>query len=33
MWDIGCIIASIAFYAIAIAYVEGCERLRPRSDA
>ncbi len=27
MWDIGCIIASAAFFLIAIAYTAGCERL------
>jgi len=27
MWDIGCIGASIAFFAIAIFYVVGCDRL------
>ena len=27
MWDIGCIAASIAFFAIAVAYVAACERL------
>jgi hypothetical protein len=27
MWDIGCVVASVAFFAIAIAYTAGCERL------
>jgi hypothetical protein len=27
MWDLGCILASLAFFAIAIAYTVGCERL------
>ena len=27
MWDIGCIGATVLFFAIAIAYVTGCERL------
>ena len=27
MWDIGCVVASIAFFIIAIAYTAGCERL------
>jgi hypothetical protein len=27
MWDIGCIAASVAFFIIAIAYTNGCERL------
>jgi len=27
MWDIGCIAASILFFAIAIGYAMGCERL------
>ncbi len=27
MWDIGCIAASIGFFAIAVAYVTACERL------
>jgi hypothetical protein len=27
MWDIGCIVASVAFFLIAIAYTTGCERL------
>ncbi len=33
MWDLGCLAATIAFFAVAIVYTEGCERLRPRSDA
>lgn len=33
MWDLGCIVASVAFYAIAIAYVKGCEWLRPTDPA
>lgn len=27
MWDIGCVVASVLFFAIAMAYVHGCERL------
>jgi len=27
MWDIGCIVASVAFFLMAIAYTSGCERL------
>ena len=27
MWDLGCIAASVAFFAIAILYLFGCERL------
>ena len=27
MWDVGCVAASVLFFAIAIAYVTGCERL------
>jgi hypothetical protein len=27
MWDIGCIVASVAFFLAAIAYTTGCERL------
>jgi hypothetical protein len=27
MWDLGCTIASVAFFLISIAYVAGCERL------
>ena len=27
MWDIGCIVASVAFFLVAIAYTTGCERL------
>jgi hypothetical protein len=27
MWDIGCIVATVAFFLIAIAYATGCERL------
>jgi hypothetical protein len=34
MWDVGCVAVSVLFFAIAIAYVAGCERLgakeRPR---
>ncbi|AEU34683.1 hypothetical protein AciX8_0328 [Granulicella mallensis MP5ACTX8] len=31
MWDIGCIVASIAFFAIAVAYTVGCERLATKA--
>jgi len=27
MWDIGCIVAATAFFAIAIAYTAGCDAL------
>jgi hypothetical protein len=27
MWDMGCIVASVAFFLIAISYTKGCERL------
>jgi len=27
MWDIGCLGAGVLFFAIAIAYTAGCERL------
>jgi hypothetical protein len=27
MWDIGCILASVIFFLIAIAYTTGCDRL------
>ena len=27
MWDLGCIVASVAFFAVAILYAAGCERL------
>jgi len=27
MWDIGCIVASVAFFLMAIAYTSGCEQL------
>ena len=27
MWDLGCILASAAFFIISIAYVAGCNRL------
>jgi hypothetical protein len=27
MWDIGCVVAGTAFFLIAIAYANGCERL------
>ena len=27
MWDLGCTIASAAFFLICIAYIAGCERL------
>jgi hypothetical protein len=34
MWDVFCIVVSVLFFAIAIGYVAGCERLtvieRPR---
>ena len=27
MWDLGCTIASVAFFLIGIAYIAGCDRL------
>jgi len=30
MWDLGCIAASVIFFAIAILYIFGCERLDSR---
>jgi len=27
MWDIGCIAASVIFFALAILYTNGCDRL------
>jgi hypothetical protein len=27
MWDMGCIVASVALFLTAIAYTTGCERL------
>jgi hypothetical protein len=27
MWDIGCVVASVLFFAIAIGYAMGCDRL------
>jgi hypothetical protein len=27
MWDMGCILASVVFFLIAIAYTAGCDRL------
>jgi hypothetical protein len=30
MWDVGCIVASVLFFAIAAWYVAGCERLRAK---
>ncbi len=27
MWDIGCIVASVVFFLIAIVYTTGCDRL------
>jgi hypothetical protein len=27
MWDIGCVVASTLFFAIAIGYAMGCDRL------
>jgi hypothetical protein len=27
MWDVGCVAASVLFFAIAIGYTMGCERL------
>ena len=31
MWDFGCVIASVAFFLIAIAYTQGCERLATKA--
>ena len=33
MWDIGCIAVSIAFFALAAAYAEGCARLGGKEHA
>jgi hypothetical protein len=30
MWDLACIGASVIFFAIAVGYVVGCERLRAK---
>jgi hypothetical protein len=27
MWDVGCILASVLFFLLAIAYTVGCDRL------
>ena len=27
MWDLGCIVATLTFFLIAISYITGCERL------
>jgi len=27
MWDVGCVIAIVAFFVVAIAYIAGCDRL------
>jgi hypothetical protein len=27
MWDLGCVVASMVFFLIAIAYTHGCDRL------
>jgi hypothetical protein len=27
MWDVGCVVASVLFFAVAIGYAIGCERL------
>lgn len=27
MWDVGCVVACVAFFAIAVLYARGCERL------
>ncbi len=27
MWDLGCIVASAAFFLLSIAYIAGCDRL------
>jgi len=32
MWDIGCIIASVAFFAIAIGYIIGCSQLGAKEN-
>jgi hypothetical protein len=32
MWDISMITIGLAFFAIAIAYVRGCDRLRPQNQ-
>jgi len=30
MWDLGCLIATVAFFGITIAYLAGCNRLRAK---
>ena len=32
MWDVGCIAASILFFAVAVLYTNACERLRSSTD-
>lgn len=32
MWDIGCIVASLAFFATASLYLTGCERLAAKGS-
>ena len=32
MWDIGCIVASVAFFLIAIAYATGCDQLGTKEN-
>ena len=29
MWDLTCLAATVAFFALAIAYTHACQRLRP----
>lgn len=31
MWDVACVIASVVFFLIAIAYTQGCERLATKA--
>ncbi|ADW69475.1 hypothetical protein [Granulicella tundricola] len=31
MWDVGCVIACVVFFLIAIAYTRGCERLATKA--
>ena len=32
MWDLGCVAASILFFAVAVLYTSACERLREGAD-
>jgi hypothetical protein len=32
MWDLGCTIASVAFFLIGVAYIAGCDLLSTRES-